>query len=234
MYFTALPSDVVFAAISDRPIRTLHTDLPDRLRQAIQENHDKIEQLPVSKAILKSSISQAIYGQLLSQLWYVHRELEREIESNSPIYSILLLNRVPPRSPTISRDLDQLELECSPILPSTVHTIKELQKASRRCFWSLLGAIYVLEGSRMGSMVLVKPLSKALGVPLLPNAGLDYHLEGIEQRPHTWKQFKTFLTTLPLTDEEVDIVVASAADFMSNLYSIFAALTELFEDDFLA
>jgi heme oxygenase len=94
--------------------------------------------------------------------------------------------------------------------------------------WKLFGALYVFEGSRMGSMFLVRPVARALGVPVEPGQGIDYHLDGIERRPQTWAAFKTRLNQLPLTDRQWDEVVAAASQTMDGLHELYAALSGQF------
>ena len=45
--------------------------------------------------------------------------------------------------------------------------------------WALLGPLHVVEGSRMGSMVLCRSLGRAFGLdPRRAGTGLDYHTDG--------------------------------------------------------
>ena len=67
-----------------------------------------------------------------------------------------------------------------------------------------LGVIYLFEGSRMGSMALLRPVARALGVPPAPGCGVDYHLDGAAGLMPRWQRFKAALDALPLTPGQQD------------------------------
>jgi heme oxygenase len=221
MYLTVFPTDVMFGTI-DRPRpRSVSMDLPQRLKEAIAETHDAIEALPLSKSILEGQISRATYRVLLSQLWYVHADLERLLLGAAELVG--LVERTMHRTNTIMADLAALEMEIAPIQPCTTRTLQAVRAAAHASPWALLGCLYVLEGSRMGSMVLVKPLSAALKVELRPGQGLDYHLEGMQTRPRDWMQFKARLTALELDADQTQQAIHGAQLMMQGLYAIYEA-----------
>jgi heme oxygenase len=195
--------------------------LPERLKEAISETHDAIERLPLSKSILEGRISRSAYRTLLSQLWYLHADLERLLVAARDLVG--LVDRTMHRTNTIASDLTALEMEIAPIQPSTVRTLQAMRASAAESGWTLLGGVYVLEGSRMGGMVLVKPLSAALRIPLRPGQGLDYHLEGIESRPRDWASFKGRLAALELTPEQTQATIHGAQLMMQGLYGIYEA-----------
>jgi heme oxygenase len=112
-------------------------------------------------------------------------------------------------------------------LAATGHLVKKLDTWAHTSPPALIGVYYVLEGSRMGSMVLAKPLSQSLAVPLKPGCGLDYHIEGLQQRPQQWQAFKERLDSLPLALANKDAIFAAAAATMEGLFDLYAALSDL-------
>jgi heme oxygenase len=225
MYLTVFPTDVLFYSAEKPRPRSSPMDLPQRLREAIAQDHTAIEELPLSKAILEARIDKRAYCELLSQLWYVHADLERLLTPAGELTG--LVEKSMYRTHTLSHDLAALEMEVSAIQPATAQLLQEMREAAAESPWSLLGCVYVLEGSRMGSMVLVKPLSTALGIELRPGSGLDYHLEGIENRPRTWAKFKGQMQALELTPEETAHAIAGARILMEGLYAIYASFSPL-------
>jgi heme oxygenase len=219
MYLTVFPTDLLFSSTDKiRPPSTT-MNLPQRLREAIAQDHSAIEELPLSKTILEARIHKQTYSNLLSQLWYIHADLERLLTSARGL--AFRFDKAMYRTSIISRDLAALEMEIAPLLPPTLETIRAIRSSVEESAWALLGCMYVLEGSRMGSMVLVKPLSTALNLELRPGNGLDYHLEGIEQRPHTWGHFKGQMLALDLSAEDEAHVLRGAQRTMQGLYAIY-------------
>ncbi|MFQ3592039.1 MAG: biliverdin-producing heme oxygenase [Gemmataceae bacterium] len=221
MYLTVFPTDVMFSTTERPRPQSASMDLPQRLKQAIAETHDAIEALPVSKAILEGRISRATYRELLSQLWYVHADLERLLLTARDLVG--LVERTMHRTNAIVADLTALEMDIAPIQPTTTRTLHAMRAAAQASPWAVLGCLYVLEGSRMGSMVLVKPLSFALKVELRPGCGLDYHLEGMESRPRDWAAFKGRLSALELDDDQIQHTLQGAQLMMQGLYAIYEA-----------
>ncbi|MBL8800191.1 MAG: biliverdin-producing heme oxygenase [Planctomycetia bacterium] len=199
-------------------------DLPLRLREATAELHGRIERLPAAEAMAAGRITRADYLALLGQLTLLHATLERELELHDALR--VLYQSGMARLPVLHTDLAVLGgAPAARPWPATLALVRELQEWSAQRPWALLGSLYILEGSRMGSMVLVKPLSAALGVPPRPGQGLDYHLQGMADRPRAWQQFKAVLAALPLTDDQAEQVLAAAVRTMSGLHALYAALT---------
>jgi heme oxygenase len=90
--------------------------------------------------------------------------------------------------------------------------------------WALIGALYVTEGSRMGSMLLARSLSAAFGVRPELGVGLDYHVAGIATRPADWQRFKAAVNALPLAPARAVEVLGAAVVTMNGLVEMYAAL----------
>jgi heme oxygenase len=196
-------------------------DFAQRLRTAIADAHERIEALPLATAMVRGNVSRANYLELLGQLWRLHAALEDAL-AVCPNLSVLYQPEMARRE-TLKRDLAILGGALKPAAPPT-RALMERFASWRTAVWPLVGALYVFEGSRMGSMVLAAPLAGALGVPLAPGNGLDYHLDGMHDRPQTWREFKTALVGLPLDAAEQETVVRAAADTMDGLCAVYAAV----------
>jgi heme oxygenase len=196
--------------------------LPQRLKEAIAVTHDAIEALPLSKAIIEGRVTRSAYRALLSQLWYIHAELERLLIATPELVGVI--DHAMHRTNAIVNDLAALEMEIAPIQSATARALHAVRAATSTSPWTLLGCLYVLEGSRMGSMVLVKPLSSALKVELRPGQGLDYHLEGMENRPRDWGQFKACIAALELDAEQAQHTIQGAQLMMQGLFSIYEGM----------
>ncbi|QJW97808.1 biliverdin-producing heme oxygenase [Frigoriglobus tundricola] len=87
-----------------------------------------------------------------------------------------------------------------------------------------LGVLYVFEGSRMGSMALLRPVARALGTHPRPGHGVDYHLDGVADRVPRWQRFKATVNALPLTPEQHQSVVWGATATFRMLHEVYAGL----------
>jgi heme oxygenase len=171
--------------------------------------------------LIETTITRESYARSLSQLWHVHSTLEHEISSHLCLTGFANPDII--RLHSIQRDLAFLNGQLEPAWPETDALCQQLRDWSQAEPYLLLGALYILEGSRMGSMVLVGPLSRALQVPMAPHQGLDYHLEGMERRPACWQRFKAALLALPLTPALQEKIIKAATLTMDALYRLYAA-----------
>lgn len=195
--------------------------LCERLRRAISGEHASIEATPIAVAMMRGAIDPVTYADLLAQLHPVHAAFERHLD-RLPALGLPADGFV--RTPAIEADLDALGMIAAPAGVEAAALADALDR------WAdapakLLGAAYVLEGSRMGGLVLARGLAAALGVPARPGHGLDYHLDGAADRPAAWKRIKAAMDALPLTPGEQDEAAAAAADLMALLRALYAAVS---------
>jgi heme oxygenase len=197
--------------------------LPDRLRAAIAPAHVAVEQTGFAHGMAAGTLSRADYAAGLAQLGHLHAALEAALggAADARISAVYDPARMT-RSPLVDRDLAALG---EVVVAEPADAVARLAEAFGR--WAataphkLLGAVYVLEGSRMGSMVLARTLPKGLRVPPLPGHGLDYHLDGMATRPADWQRFRGTLAGLPLTPAEQDEVTAAAVETMDALVELY-------------
>ena len=196
--------------------------LPDMLRQSIASLHTSIEATPLACVMINGTIAKSVYSQWLYQMMSIHQNLEQALTSTKKLgdlYDPHTMNR----SEILKQDAEALQLD----VDETSHTDVEafgatLHNWSAESPWKLLGVLYVLEGSRMGSLALVRPLSKALRVALQKGTGIDYHLDGAAQRPQIWQAFRAKLAQFPLTPEQMIEVQSAACHTMSVLHDMYA------------
>jgi heme oxygenase len=194
------------------------------LREALQASHDQIEQTPFAMALARGQVRTVDYTLALGQLRRIHGVLEEALGREPELAELFR----PPmrRLAALDRDLEfwNVNLAELPCLAETDRLVEQLRVWSGRSAWHLLGALYVFEGSRMGSQVLVRPVAAALGVEPREGQGVDYHAEGAADQTRAWRAFKTQLDALILPSEHVAAVVAGACRAMDLLYDLYAVL----------
>ncbi|MDZ7790977.1 MAG: biliverdin-producing heme oxygenase [Xanthomonadales bacterium] len=125
----------------------------ERLRSATRAAHHALDHHPLLQRLVKSDLTREAYAQSLQAIYAAHAELEaRVLESQWHRRSPLELHA---RSELLRRDLD--ELGRRPIEPS----VERFARAQSESEW--LGQVYVLEGSRLGSVVIVGRVVGSLG-----------------------------------------------------------------------
>jgi heme oxygenase len=197
--------------------------LPDMIRQTIAASHASIEETPAAKGMIGATIGREAYCRLLAQLSFIHRTLETQL-SGRPELADLYNSAEMKRSHVIDRDLANLDFEADDsVLDPTSHLMLLFRQWGEVAPWMLIGPLYVLEGSRMGSMALVRPVAKALGLEVRPNVGVDYHLDGMATRPQVWMQFKAKLAATALSDAQKENICRAAAVTMTALHGLYSA-----------
>ena len=198
--------------------------LMEQIRAAISESHVAIEKTDFSKAMLSEYIHPMDYARGITQLWYVHNALESGIAKNADLESFFTPDMV--RTPTIIRDLSALgyRLDSMDALLETRTIVATLQSWSKDLPLALLGCIYILEGSRMGSLVIARFLSKALGNQPGSSLGIEYHTEGASATPMRVRNLKEQIERAELSQSQADAVKLGAVEFMSLLNEMYDAI----------
>jgi heme oxygenase len=194
------------------------------VRTAISESHQQIELTPFSQGMLDGSISRSEYANGLVQLWYIHGELERLVHADDTAAAYFTSEMV--RTHTISRDLKTFgfEIQSFKLMNETLAITNQFRDWSTQKPFALVGCIYILEGSRMGSLVIAKPLGKTLGLMAGDIAGIEYHTEGAAQTPARMRAFKEKIEQSALDSDRVDHLTEGAVRFMELLNDLYAAL----------
>lgn len=194
------------------------------VRTAISESHQQIEMTPFSKGMLDGSISRSEYANGLVQLWYIHGELERLVEIDASVATYFTSEMI--RTHAITRDLESFgfDMHSFKLMNETLVITNQFREWALQKPYALLGCIYILEGSRMGSLVIAKPLGKTLGLMPGDTAGIEYHTEGALQTPARVRAFKEKIDQSGLDSEKVESLTEGAVRFMELLNDLYAAL----------
>lgn len=193
------------------------------IRAAIADLHAAIEKTDFSIALVAGRLDAESYCASLSQLWHIHAALERA--ENNPVISGFFSPDIV-RTPAIDRDLSHWSypLAASEIFAVTKDVVTEMAKLNVQSPVSLLAYMYVLEGSRMGSMFIAKPLATALGVLPVDGQGIDYHTEDMRQTPARFGALKSRMDASVTEPKQIELLCKTAVDFMASLNSIYELL----------
>ena len=196
----------------------------NRIRSAIAESHESIERTPFAMAMMSDCISSSDYARGLSQLWRIHWALENGLKASDEVCDFLKDEMY--RTETIKRDLRSLKF-CThsfPAMNETEKMVKQLGTWAKQTPHALIGCLYILEGSRMGSLVIAKPLSRALGIPAGEIAGVEYHVEGAAGTPARVRALKERIDSTPFSISQSLNIIEGAVEFMGMLNSLYSVI----------
>lgn len=204
------------------------------LRTAISADHDAIERTPFSIAMLNGSLSRLEYATNLVQMLAIHEKLEDLCESSSTLAPFFW--QPMRRTEAITKDLAALDSaavdsaalnssgQIGNLLTSTREMVEQIQQWFDDSPISLIGCIYILEGSRMGSLVLAKPLASCLGISGQPGTGIDYHIDGARDVPQRLKEWKQIVEDQNFDQADADAISNCATQFMHLLNLMYLEL----------
>lgn len=162
----------------------------DLLKTNTAQYHDEIEARLESKRLFDGSFTQENYYKMLLVNHQFIKAYEGEIHTLLNEEDLNLLNEINfNKLELIEKDLIELQLnpyELSPIVPL-------MNRAEA------LGALYVIEGSMLGGMVIAKQLKK---YPDLEKAGFHYFGHYGSHIGPVWKTFVAYMNEKLTTEEE--------------------------------
>jgi len=154
--------------------------LSERLKEETRSLHDALEQNPFMQKMENRSFNHKDYQTLLMLFYGLHHMTEGQLSEYEEL-------NMPLRERTSSLEHDLKELGCS---ESCMHKSCDMDLEIKIDTLSkAYGALYVLEGSRMGGMFLTKMIRSSLGedVPMR-------YFEGFKEKtPAYVHEFKEFL-----------------------------------------
>lgn len=194
------------------------------VRSAISASHFQIEQTAFSKGMLDGSITATNYSRGLVQLWYIHSILESCATSSPQIKGFFTKEMI--RTDTIRRDLHAFgfDIDSFEQMIETTEIVNQMKDWALECSYAILGCIYILEGSRMGSLMIAKPLGHTLGLATGEVAGIEYHTEGAVGTPMRLRSFKEKVDQAGLGAKAETELIQGAVRFMDLLNTLYAAL----------
>lgn len=154
--------------------------LSERLKEETQSLHDVLEQNPFMQKMENRSFNHKDYEALLSLFYGLHHMAEGQLSEYEEL-------NMPLRERTSRIEQDLKELGCSEVaIQKSCDTDLELKIDTLS---KAYGALYVLEGSRMGGMFLTKMIRSQLGEAIPVS-----YFEGFKEKtPAYVHEFKEFL-----------------------------------------
>ncbi|MDF1664333.1 MAG: biliverdin-producing heme oxygenase [Planctomycetota bacterium] len=191
------------------------------LRELIHPWHRKAEETGFARSMIEGSLSHEDYVQNLLNLKAIHELVEAQVDRWPAFGQIFKVTM---------RRVKHLETDIAVLGGETLTASTEAQNFLNDCqslidenLMSILGLLYVLEGSRMGSMFLLPCIMNALELELCEGVGLDYHFIGASNTPARFRQFKNDLNESVASIEDRVAIGVAACAMMSGLSQIYQA-----------
>ena len=163
--------------------------LRDRLRAATHEEHLRLHDAPLFKAVMEGSVPLTAYAAWLRSMTVIVGALEDELERSTDERVRSLWDPLPERLPLLRTDtgaFDAVESQPSDAPLYLLELVQTIRAWGRSGDLALVGALYVLQGSALGGQVLTKALTEQLG---LGESGVAYvSSEGMEAKA-VWDSF---------------------------------------------
>ena len=200
------------------------TDLRALLRTETGSLHTRLEALPFFQALHAGILPRLAIVSFLRSFAVIHAVLERELSANANGDVAALREYVLPKVPFLVADLEALGTETLPSIAAAVQIAVDcgawiLTRADHPL--SLIGTLYVLEGSQNGGVILKQAYATCLNVPLEQLSFFGCY--GRETTVH-WNAFGERLNSLQLEGDQADQVTRSAVHCFEWLEKICAAL----------
>lgn len=173
---------------------------PQRLKDATATLHQELEDLPISKSILKTEVTSDDYLRYLDLMHDIIKEVETNIFPLL-VYEVSDLDqRI--KAPFLEQDFVHLSYQKTQSTP----VFKNLDKAISTAF--ALGIVYVIEGSSLGGRVIYKHIHKQLGYD--NNSGASYFAGYGDETGSLWKNFISTLVAFEKNHNNSDIIIEGA------------------------
>ncbi len=185
--------------------------LMQRLRAETADQHHQAENSPYEQALVQGRLPRELYVAGLAQRYAIHAELERQmlaLRSKRPEYTTVIDESLF-QSANAAADLRHFGIELSdlPVGPAAQDACAWLLELGQSQPHALLGANYVLEGSKNGARYIARAIQRAYQ---LTGPGLRYlDPHGEQQRP-LWEAYRQKMDGLAFSIAEQDQIVAAA------------------------
>ncbi len=197
-----------------------------RLHEATDEIHAQIQELPYLKALERRDLPLESYVGQLRAMAVLHGVLEHEL----PVRRDARLGAVWMED---MRRFSRVQSDLTFFAPRAVLDIPAVHEAAKALAdrilqrsldapITLLGYLYVLEGSILGAEVLAPLAKEAFGLD--PRRGLAYLAWDSAAARERWRGFGERMDTVPVTAEETDAIVIAALEAFAGIRRIFQAL----------
>jgi heme oxygenase len=195
------------------------TGVMELLKESTSELHKEAEAHPFQQAMIRGRLTYESYAGYLSQMLAVHGALESALRRNSALPAVQAVVRPHHfREHLLLEDLAGFRVEPEPALPATQVFIESMLLRISGEPVSILGFLYVLEGSTNGSKFIARSVQRALG--LEGNRGTKYLNPHADRQTERWAGFKAEMARLEWNDADRGSLVCAATEMFLGIIRV--------------
>jgi heme oxygenase len=212
--------------MTDTVQRVKRDQIMKRLKEETKDYHAKLESLPYFNALIAHTLPLECYVSQLRALSIIHGVLENEIAKGENSTLAAVWDDDLRKLPLLEKDLSFFEHRVildaeSPVEAALKMTHKiRLRKIENPV--TLLGYLYVLEGSTLGNRMHRPDISKTFHLEEFN--GCHYYASYLEQVPSHWKLFGDKMNAALIDPSAHAAVVEAAHEAFSGLEVLYTAL----------
>ena len=198
------------------------TAISSLLKESTAQLHIQAEHHPLQQKLIKGQATRSEYAAWLGQMLHIHTALDAALTTaaaNTPSVNSLFQPHHRRRELALA-DLAALGINPSTIIPgpSTRAFAARMSEVGALAPTSLLGALYVIEGSSNGGVFISKAVERALDLaPGTATRAINPHAGSTRDN---WGQFKTTIDSLPFTASERAAIVELAGETFKAITSV--------------
>jgi heme oxygenase len=196
------------------------------LREATRDAHARLEDLPYFQALAQGTLPIESYVGHLRGLAVLHGVLERALQGAQDDRLQAVWTENLRRLPRLQADLDhftpQSVLDIAPAHQAASALADQVIRRSIEQPLSLLGCLYVLEGSIGGAKVLAPKFGQAFS--LAEGQGLSYFSWEPAAAEARWRTFRLQMDSVVVSKSEGTAIVEAALNTFEGIRDLFLAL----------
>jgi heme oxygenase len=208
---------------------TQHSPIMNKLKGDTKDYHTKLESLPYFNELIAHKLPLECYVNQLRALSIIHGVLENEISASEDSTLTGVWNDDLRKLPLLEKDLSFFEPRvisgAGPPIEAALKMTEKIRLRQIENPVTLLGYLYVVEGSTLGNSMHRPDISKTFHLDEF--SGCNYYASYDEQVQSHWKQFSQKMNTA-LNDPFVhDAVIEAAHEAFDGLEVLYTALYPL-------
>ncbi len=202
------------------------TRIMDRLKDETQEYHAKLESLPYFKALIDHRLPLECYVNQLRAMAIIHSVLEHEVVNSEDRRVLSVYDDELKKLSPLQEDLKFFEPRVVFDNGSSIDAALSMtEKIRLRGFEnpiSLLGYLYVLEGSTLGNHIHEPDIAATFHLTRLN--GCRYYSSYRDRLQENWKRFTEKMNSALEDSSLLDPIVESAHEAFTGLEAVYKAL----------
>ncbi|MDZ7831425.1 MAG: biliverdin-producing heme oxygenase [Desulfobacterales bacterium] len=201
-------------------------DIMKKLKTETTPDHKRLESYPYFKALAEHKLPLECYVNQLKGLAVIHGVLERALAEADCEQVAAVWNESLRKLPLLAEDLEffkpRIEPDYMPAIEAALAMTEKIRIRSIENPLTLLGYLYVFEGSTLGNRMHQPDITATFHLEGLP--GSRYYASYGEQVSEKWRQFRETMAAALQDADLHDPIIAAAHEAFSGLEKLYSAL----------